>query len=262
MSCEHIDHVTFGDFIMATVVYIFDKISCEIVYTRILTTSEVSMLCGTNLSSCPSHLNLESRLKSGVLLLPMSEMVKTPAGAVFDDIYSAALGIGTPKGSVLEAIYMASLWGFRASVDALLHGLSKRLPDYSKQDPIKWLMLLFIITYTHLWTVDMIYMQMVTADVCDFVCQTYGSVNFEFVLQQPFVIQRFMEIQSFAQKDDRHIASSDIEGFRFYVKNILSKINVGMLLCRGHDACSSDTSSGSVSNCVVDAISVVGTVAS
>lgn len=219
----------------AILVYLFNKDTCETICTRLLTKTETSMMCGDNLSLSPPHLKLQSRLKSGVLLLPMSKMLRFDLGHVFDDIYATALGIGSPKGSVLEAIYMASVWGFRPCVDALLHGLTKKIPEYVKQDPVKWLMLLLIICYTQQWAIDTIYLQMVCADICDLVNTTYGHVNFEYVLHHHSIVKRFYEVQKCAQKDDERLVLSDIDEFRSYVRNIISRVNGGLLFCSRSD---------------------------
>lgn len=224
---------------MAIIIYVFDRETCEIMHTRILTTSEVAMMCGDSTSMSTSHLNLHARLQSGVLLLPFSKMIKSPPDQVFDDIYSTALGISSPKGSVLEAIYLASMWGFRPCVDALMSGLTKKLPDYIKYDPMKWLILLLMVSYFHNWMVDPIYLQIVCADVYDFISDVYGFIDIEFALRQPCVAQRFEAVHKCARDDVAYIEQYNIDGFRVYAKSILSKIDIGMLVHRCRDTCCS-----------------------
>jgi hypothetical protein len=191
-------------------------------------------------------------------------MIKTHPWQVFDDMYTAALGIGSPKGSVLESIYMASMWGFRPCVDALMHGLSKKLPDYSHHDPIKWLMLLLMISYIHNWAMDVIYLQMVCADVYDYVNRVYGVlIDIEFVMRQPFVRRRFEEVHAYARDDSAFVEECDIDGFFSYVRSTLSKIDIGMLLVcsrsRGDTCLSSNTDVSDV--CSVSNTAVIDTAA-
>lgn len=249
---------------MAVVVHMFDRYTNEIVYSRILTTTETSMMCGDSQSLSPPQLKLYVRLKSGVLLLPLTKMIKAHPWQVFDDMYSAALGIGSPKGSALESIYLACMWGFRPCVDALMHGLSKKLPDYSRNDPIKWLMLLLMISYIHKWAIDIIYLQMVCSDVYDHVNKVYGVIiDIEFVMRQPFVRQRFEEVLVFAQDDSAFVEACDIDGFFSYVRSVLSKIDIGMLLVcsgsRGDTCLSSNTDVSDV--CSVSNAAVIDTAA-
>jgi len=191
-------------------------------------------------------------------------MIKAHPWQVFDDMYSAALGIGSPKGTVLEAIYLAAMWGFRPCADALIHGLSKKLPDYTKQDPVKWLMLLLMISYIYDGAVDTIYLQMVCADVYDYVNKVYGVIiDIDVVLLQSFVVQRFEVIHNCARDDGADVEARDIDGFRAYARGILSKIDITILLFNSSRdiCCSTNTTVSDVCSVSDDALIDASTVA-